>query len=252
MIVMFFMLLLVILGFFIGFIVSMIGLAGGVFFIPLLVLVYGFNPASAVGVSLFAMTGVTLASSIGYFLRGKVDVKLSLLYDFFDIPGVVLGAWLTVLLSSNILLFSCGLVILIMGFALLFYEYLKVNVKSRKGWGLKEYFLSSVSSLFSGLITGLTGMGGGTTDTTTMILLGVPVATAVASSEFAMLLTNLFGLFVHGFLGNIDYLFAFPLFAGALLGALSGAHYSSKVKTKTLRRVLAVFVFFLGLRLIIV
>lgn len=241
---------LIIIGLFIGFIVSMIGLAGGVFFIPLLVLFYGIEPASAVGISLFAMLGVTLASSISYFLQKKVDIKLSLLYNLFDIPGVMIGAILTVIIASNLLLLFCGLIILVMGISLLFYEQLKLNRKNKKR-KIKEYFFASISSLFGGLITGLCGMGGGTTDTTTMILFGVPISTAVASSEFAMLLTNIVGLLVHGYLGNIDYAIALPLFIGSIFGAIIGPYYSKRVKTNTLRKLLAFFVLFLGLRLIL-
>ncbi len=241
---------LVLFGFFAGFIVSMIGLGGGVFFIPLLVLVYGIEPVAAVGISLSAMTAVTFASSIGYFIQKKINFKLSLLYDVFDIPGVILGSLLALTLLPNILLSICAIIILLLGFSLLFYEKFKVKKKINNKLSVKDYFIASISSLFGGIVTGLSGMGGGTTDTTTMILMGVPLTTAVASSEFAMFLTNLFGLIVHNFLGSVDFTIALPLSLGALVGALVGTYYSKKVKTKTLRKALAVFVIILGIRLL--
>jgi hypothetical protein len=47
-----------------------------------------------------------------------------------------------------------------------------------------------LSSLLSDLVTELAGLYGGITDTTTMMLLGIPAHIAIASSDFAMAHTN--------------------------------------------------------------
>ena len=243
------MLELIIFGFLISLVVSMVGLGGGVLFLPLLVIIYNIEPASAVGISLFAMMGVTLSSSVGYFCQNKVDMKLSILYDLFDIPGVIIGAAITVLILPNTLLLICGAIILIMGFLLFFSNRLKLIHKNKK-MSIKTYIIASISSLFGGLVTGLSGMGGGTIDTATMVLLGVPFTKAVASSEFAMLLTNIFGFLIHNHLGNIDYSLALPLFIGSLIGGLIGSRYAKRINQEALKKILSIFIIILGIRLI--
>jgi len=99
-------------------------------------------------------------------------------------------------------------------------------------------------------VTGLSGLGGGITDTTTMILLGVPPHVAVASSELAMALTNGVGVAAHGILHNILFEYAVPLTLGTVVGAQLGSSLSRRVKAKFLKRTLSLIAFLLGLRLI--
>lgn len=58
-------------------------------------------------------------------------------------------------------------------------------------------------------------------DTATMILLRVPVHVAVASSEFAMAVTNAAGVVAHGVLGNIVFEYAVPMAVGPRLALAS-------------------------------
>ncbi len=63
------------------------------------------------------------------------------------------------------------------------------------------------------------GWVGGITDTTTMMLLGVPAHIAVASSEFAVALTHGAGVIIHGFLQNISIEYAISITIGTIIGA---------------------------------
>ena len=102
-----------------------------------------------------------------------------------------------------------------------------------------------------GLVTGMVGLGGGTMDTTTMIILGVPINIAAGSSSFAMLLTNIVGFSSHALIGNILWQFALPLGAGAFIGAQFGSHLAPKVKKSVLRKILGTFALVSGIRLLV-
>jgi len=119
-------------------------------------------------------------------------------------------------------------------------------------YAIRRPSLALISSFIGGLVTGLAGLGGGITDTTTMILLGVPPHIAVASSEFAMALTNGTGVIAHGILHNILLEYAVPLTIGTVLGAQIGTLAAKRTKGETLRKILSAIALLLGLRLILV
>jgi hypothetical protein len=259
------------LGFIVGLPASMVGLGGGFLIVPMLILIFGLPAQRAVAVSLLAMSGTTISAAVGYIRQKRVDYKLALLYDVLDVPGVVFGAYLTRFFPSNVLTGVCGL--FVMSIALLLVrnqetvatETSKVEVTASKGWRRKlrdssgrefDYVirrpsLALISSFSSGFVTGLSGLGGGITDTVTMVLLGVPPHVAVASSEVAMALTNGAGVVAHGFLANLLLDYAVPMTIGTVVGAQLGSSLSRRVRAKALRKILSLIAFLLGFRLIL-
>lgn len=264
---------LTILGIAVGIPASMCGLGGGFILVPTLILVFNLAPQHAIAISLVAMCGTTISATIGYIKQKRVDYKLAVLYDIFDIPGVVIGAYLTTLLPQNILVGICGGFILVLSVLMLRdirakkppVEICSQEDITKNGWTRKlndcknnifEYNirkpgLIAVSSLLSGLVTGLAGLGGGITDTTTMMLLGVPAHIAVASSEFAMALTNGAGVITHGFLQNIPIDYALPITIGTIIGAQIGVYFAKRTKQKTLKTILTIIALFFSIRLIL-
>jgi len=112
-------LLVFVLGFFISIPSSMVGLAGGFLFVPFLIIVFGLPAQNAAAVSLVAICGTTFSATVGYVRQGRVDYKLGLLYDVLDIPGVILGAFLTTVLSSDLLRGIYGFFILFISLLLI-------------------------------------------------------------------------------------------------------------------------------------
>jgi uncharacterized protein len=259
------------LGLAVGLPASMCGLGGGFILVPTLILAFSVAPQNAIAISLVAMCGTTFSASIGYIRQKRVDYKLALLYDIFDIPGVIVGAYLTTILPKDRLIGICGLFILFL--SLMMIRALRkgdpplceTTEVADVGWGRKvsdsmnkvfEYKIRQpglivISSLLSGLVTGLVGLGGGITDTTTMMLLGIPSHIAVASSEFAMALTNGAGVITHGFLQNIYFDYAIPVTIGTIIGAQIGVMLAKRAKQRTLKLLLSVVSFLFSIRLIL-
>ena len=263
--------LLLVLGFAIGLPMSMLGLGGGVFIVPALILVFGLPAQNAVAISLVAMCGTTFSASVGYMRQRRVDFKLGLLYDILDVPGVVFGAYLTTVLPKDILAGLCGFFIVFISLLLIrnrrkaTFSTKNDNQTTSKEWRrrkidssnqifdyvIRKPSLALLSSFMSGLVGGLAGLGGGITDTTTMILLGVPPHIAAATSEFAMALTNGIGVVAHGILQNILWDYAVPLTVGTFVGAQIGVLAAKHVKGEALIKALSAVAFILGLRLIL-
>jgi len=266
-------LLVLIVGFAVGAPSSLVGLGGGFIIVPVLILVFQLPVNNAVAISLVAILGTTVSSTLGYIRQKRVDFKLGLLYDILDVPGIVLGAYLTTVLPEYVLVVLCGVFIVFIS-ALVVRQRKKHcsreepdanRAVARAKWKNSKidsegktfrYTLSSTplalaSSFLGGLVTGLSGLGGGITDVSTMMLLGIPPHIAVASSEFAMAITNGFGVLSHGFLNNILIEYALPLTLGTVMGAQVGCLLAKRVEGKTIRGILSIIAFLAGLRLIL-
>lgn len=104
--------LVLVLGFIVGMPSSMVGLGGGFIIVPFLIFFFQLPAQNAIAVSLVAICGTTFSSTLGYIRQRRVDYKLGLLYDILDVPGIVLGAYITTLLPQNFLAGICGIFII--------------------------------------------------------------------------------------------------------------------------------------------
>lgn len=263
-------LLVFVLGFVVGVPSSMVGLGGGIIIVPALIVLFQIPTQNAIAISLVAILGTTVSATIGYVRTKQIDYRLGLLYDILDIPGIILGAYLTTFLPENILAGICGVFILFITIFLLRskrkpespftvpgesgtreWNRIAIDHKGRAvSYALRDPVLALASSFVGGLVTGLAGLGGGITDVSSMILLGIPTHIAVASAEFAMAITNGVGVITHGLLNNLLLEYAIPITVGTVIGAQIGCVLSKRVKGKTIRNFLAVIAILSALRLI--
>ena len=91
-------LLVFVLGFVVGVPSSMVGLGGGIIIVPALIVLFQIPTQNAIAISLVAILGTTVSATIGYVRTKQIDYRLGLLYDILDIPGIILGAYLTTFL----------------------------------------------------------------------------------------------------------------------------------------------------------
>ena len=258
-------LILIPLGIAIGTISSIVGFGGGFLIVPALILIFNLPAKNVIGISLFAISGTAISATIGYLKQKRIDFKLGLFYNILDIPGVILGAYLTTILPSNFLKAFCSALVMLIAF-ILFRNRKETakekELKNKKWWtreiidssgiifkyAIRSPILALISSFLGGFITGLSGLGGGITDTSTMILLGIPSHIAVATSEFAMALSNLAGVLSHGFLKNILFEYAFPLTIGTVIGAQMGCKIAKKINKQLLIKIIAIAAFLIGFK----
>ncbi len=249
---------------------SAVGLAGGVLIVPTLILLFGLESKYAAGTGVFAIIFGIFSAAFTYFKQKRVDVKLALLFDTLDILGVVAGAYLVVVLPSEVTAFLMGVFLLISAWRLWAgsMEHTRIFEKKSRRFSIKrrltdidgkvyeyelgvlELALSQFASVLSGVATGLFGIGGGAVDTTVMMLIGVPPHVAVATAVFGMTITKIAGVFSHLVLGNVLLEYGVPLAVGATLGGQLGPRISRIIQPVMLRRALSITVLLIGLRMI--
>ena len=265
-----FVVLALIFGLLIGTISAIIGIGGGILFIPASIFIFGFSLKEAILISLFSMTGLNISASIRYMKMKLVNYRLATLYNVWDLPGVLVGAWVTSIITHNILSGICGAIIITLSIMLFrknnqhkleenpghHINAIKPTVnksesKQKSKLGVNNPVIASLSSFSGGFISGLGGVGGGTSDTTTMILLGVDPKEAAATSQFAMVFTSVFGVIVHIIFGTYDGTLIWPLMMtlGSVIGAQVGIYLSTQVQSKIIRKILAVFACYTGILL---
>ncbi|MBY9006925.1 MAG: sulfite exporter TauE/SafE family protein [Candidatus Lokiarchaeota archaeon] len=254
-------------GLLIGCVSSIVGLGGGILVIPCCIFIFKFPPEAAIVISLFYMTCITISASIRYMKMGLVNYRLAMLYNLFDIPGVIIGGLLTLIIIENILAGISGFIIIFLSIMLfrkkehihknkIRSEDTTIHQKSDSiilNLGIDNLYLASFSSFSGGVITGLVGLGGGTTDTTSMILLGLNVKKAAATSEFAMASTSFFGIIMHLLIGSytFSWLWPFIMAIGGIIGAQIGPILGNKVKSSFIRKGLAGIAFYTGILMIL-
>lgn len=248
--------LLPLLAFPVGIIAAMVGVGGGIFVVPVLTIIYSFEPKEAIGTSLAIIIFTSIFSTISYSRQRRIDYKVGLILSLATIPGAVVGA-----LAANII--APALLGLIFGFFLIFVALRMLITYTHKHkpertdlWHRKiidsagsvfEYYSDLKKgvppSFFGGFFSGLLGIGGGVVMVPIMhFLMDFPMHLAVATSMFIMIFTSLAGASIHFTLGNVHLEYMILLCIGIIFGTQVGAYASRRTSGKNLRRIFGIIV----------
>lgn len=254
--------LLISLGIGIGFISGLFGIGGGFITSPLLILV-GIPPAVAVGTTTVQVFASTSTGVISHFQKKNIDYQIS----FTMIVGGIFGTLTGVLLLSS--LKNIGLIdnylnaiyiVLLLGTALfILYETAKINLiyKNKKfklhqhSWihGLpikikyrkSKLYISILAPLsigyLIGMLTGLTGIGGGFILIPCMIyILGMKTISVIGSSLLNITVVALISLFLQIYINqNIDFVLAIFLIISSSIGAAIASRIIDKFNQENLK-----------------
>jgi uncharacterized protein len=242
------------IGIAIGFVASLLGLGGGVFMTPLLLLA-GFvaTQPEAAGTSVAGVVFTGISASIAYFRRKVIDFRIGLLFMPTAIGGVFLGraiiewvnpSWLTIAFGV-FLLYPVGMMLL---------GKTPKDAKARlKGWssGPRYYLLVAVIGLVAGTATKLFGIGGGTVFVPSLVvLLGIDIVTAVATSLFVMVPIALISAITSWTAGTLYWDLAIPLILGIIIGAQIGPRVGQHIPKKRLRQIFGVVLLYAAVNMI--
>ena len=243
----------------IGALGTLIGAGGGWMIVPLLLLGYHFTPQHAVATSLAVVFLNALSGSVAYMVQGRVLYMMGLAFAAATIPGALLGAWLVQLFSSKwfTVLFGgfllCVALFLHRGQQLLFVQgrgkEVTTNFQSLRSPVMR---LGILISFLVGILSSLFGVGGGIIHVPFLIVvLGIPVHAATATSHFILAITSLTGSLVFLRQGQIQLAAAASMGLGVLIGAQGGAFLSIRMRGEPIRRLLAAVLAIFALRLIL-
>jgi uncharacterized protein len=229
---------------------SMVGVGGGIIMAPALTFL-NVPPTQAASTSLIAVTSTSISSTIEYSRQKRIDYRLSFEMALCAIPGSVLGAILSDYLSEESFKMYFGILLIFTGLYILYRNSIITPGTVKKRTAALRAAVS-VAAFSSGIISSLFGVGGGIIFVPAMLLvLGLTMQRAAATSQLTLLITSISGVFTHSYLGHPDYLQALALSAGAFAGALIGARISRLAKEIVLERLLGVVLLAVAITLII-
>jgi uncharacterized membrane protein YfcA len=239
----------------VGTIASMVGIGGGIFNTPLLILVFFFDAQQASATALVAALFVAAASTPKYWRQNPRPIipKAGLFLALTTIPGSLTGVFLRTLIAEDYALR------LIFGISLFPVAIKMLFAKRRKNDDNKSeiahYDFSALSqnrlalSLFGafigGVAAGLLGIGGGAVIVPVLsLLMGLPMLAAVSTSMFTMIFTASAGTALNYVTGFIDPAYALALGAGMVVGAQIGPPLAARVNAVQLKRVFGLVLVF--------
>lgn len=256
-----------------AFLGGLVGLGGGVILIPALLFLHQYStsfawatPQVIVGISLITMVFTALSATTTYAKQERIDYKAGVLLLIGCVPGGVLGSWFNQFLNTDQFSLYFGLLMMVVSLLSFFgrrqptQQLLQKNDGSLRTVHIDgetyHYHISLlpafIISFIVGVLSGLFGIGGGSiTVPALMIVFGIPIQIAIATSMFMILFISIISTVTHIVLGHIVWHYAFLFMIGAWLGGSIGARTNHSLKGKTLEWILRAVLIIIGLRLII-
>jgi hypothetical protein len=252
----------VISGFLVGTIVGVTGVGGGALMTPLLIVLFGVAPATAVGTDLLFAAATKSGGTLVHARRGTVDWRITGRLAAGSLPAAALTLALTSQFlpggpgaATKLITGALGIALLLTAGALLFRHRLLA-------WSLNHGLdtltprrrerLTIATGAVLGALVALTSVGAGALGVTALFFLypGLAAARIVgADLAHAVPLTLVAGL-GHWWLGDIDWTLLATLLTGSLPGIALGSQLSSRLPETVLRPILAGMLILVGGRLI--
>ncbi|MBN1855879.1 MAG: sulfite exporter TauE/SafE family protein [Dehalococcoidia bacterium] len=259
--------ILVVTGAAVGFTAALLGVGGGFIMVPVMYWVMsgsglpeGTALLTAFGTSLFVMIPTVLSSTLRHHRLGAVVWRVSIILGPCGLVGALAGSTLAASLPSHALKVGFGIMVLLIA--------LRMGIGFR-GTSCEDESCPQparirlvILGLGMGVISGLTGLGGGALMVPALVLLfHFPMRRAVATSSAAIIFTSIGGITGYianglGVVGRLPYSLGYVNVAvGLSLIVLSipmaqlGARTAHVVDAKRLRLIFAVLMFYVGLRM---
>jgi hypothetical protein len=260
-------------GLFVGLLVGLTGVGGGSLMTPLLVFLFGFKPAVAVGTDLlFAAITKTGGVWVHHNKHSSVDWKIVGWLSLGSIPFAL--ATLFVLKhfmavgkeTTGAITFTLGVALLLTAFSLMVRSVLLSRAAKLKpiddehstpeNAGRFKH-LQIPATVLTGVVLGilvtLSSVGAGALGTVALLFLYPRMTTLkIVGTDLAhaIPLTAVAGL-GHLSLGNVDLVLLGSLLIGSIPGIWIGSHLSAKIPERFLRPILACILMLIGIKFVL-
>ena len=251
-------------GFLVGAMVGMTGVGGGALMTPVLVLLFGVAPATAVGTDLWFAALTKIVGGFMHHQKGSVDWQVLRRLCLGSLPASLATlAWLHLgdheQIRQGLILQALGGVLILTAAAMLFRAY-------SQAWGTRqrtrmpERFkraqpaMTVLAGAILGFLVTLTSVGAGALGVVMLVYLYpfrmIPARLVGTDIVHAIPLTILAGS-GHALMGNVDLGLLGNLLLGSVPGVIVGSLLGTRVPEKLLRTAIAIVLAAVGLKLVV-
>lgn len=259
----------IISGFVVGMLVGITGVGGGSLMTPLLVFLFGFKPAVAVGTDLlYAALTKTGGVFVHHTSHKSVDWRVVTWMSLGSLPAAVATIFVIKHLITiekdvtGIITFTLGVALILTAIAVLVRSYVtRKQIREIENSIISTGRFNKIqipATVFTGIILGflvtISSVGAGALGTLAILFLYPKMSTLkVVGTDLAhaIPLTAVAG-FGHWTLGHVDFVLLGTLLIGSLPGIWIGSHISVKIPEKILRPLLAALLLLIGLKFVLV
>jgi uncharacterized protein len=248
-------------GFVVGAIVGLTGMGGGSLMTPLLILLFGVHPLTAVGTDLLYAAVTKTAGTAIHAKKGNVEWRVAALLATGSVPASVLTIWMLSRLpkqsptTTSIISISIGVVLIVAAMAIFFRRGIRNFALAHADNPTRTQYSGPIAVVFGGVLgvlVSLCSVGAGALGVAVLFFLYPRLAPArVVGSDLAhaVPLTVVAGL-GHSIIGSVDWSIVGALLLGSLPGIYLGSHLSTRISDRFLLPALASMLLLIGLRLI--
>lgn len=246
-------------GFAVGVIVGLTGVGGGSLMTPLLVLLFGIHPATAVGTDLLYAAITKSGGTWVHGRRGTVDWSIVTRLASGSLPAAGLTLFLMSTFApgglggaSKLISSSLGVALLLTAAALVFRHRIQSWAKTHAPESGSPAWLTVAIGAILGTLVTLSSVGAGALGVTALFFLypRLPAIRIVGSDlAHAVPLTLVAGI-GHWWLGSVNWSLLGSLLLGSLPGIYLGSHLATRIPERMLRPALAAMLVLVGGRLI--
>ena len=246
----------------VGVLVGMTGIGGGSLMTPMLILVFGVTPVTAIGSDLAYAAVTKTVGGYKHLRQHTVDVRLSSWMAIGSVPAAVTGVYVLHLLEDwagrdfdDLLITILACALLLTGAATLVRSFLKgMTARERDTIPMerRHKIAAVVMGACVGFVLGVTSAGSGALIAVGLILFfRLSPQRVVGTDVFhAAILLWAAGL-AHVSAGNVDFGLVGTILIGSIPGVWVGSHWSVRVDPAVLRGTLAIVLIGAGLALLI-
>ena len=252
---------LIIFGFGIGLLVGMTGMGGASLMTPLLIIVFGISPVTAIGTDIFYAAITKTVGGYQHLKLKTVHRGIAFWLAIGSVPSAIGGVWVIELLQSRygddldkIVLGILGGALLVVGIATLLRSvFFSGVIQERSAMHLyrRHIIAAIVTGVVTGFVIGLTSAGSGTLIAIALIAIFRLTPQRVVGTDVfhAAVLLWAAGI-AHWVGGNVDFGLAGNILLGSVPGVVVGTNLSVRTPQKMLRTALAVVLIASGVTLI--
>ena len=248
-------------GFLVGVLVGLTGVGGGSLMTPLLVMLFGVAPATAVGTDLLYAAITKGSGTLVHHQHDNIDWRVVGRLALGSLPATAATLYMLSLLgvdkhdTSQLITGGLGIALILTAGSIVFRQRLLAFATQRVTKQRSEQSTALTTVVFGailGVMVSITSVGAGALGVTILVFLypHLPMRRIVGTDiAHAVPLTLLAGL-RHWWLGTVDVPLLLNLLIGSLPGIVLGSYYTARVPERGLRSLLAAVLMLVGGKLV--